>query len=1362
MNIFPPGRKKGEIGGPTPCRKMSHKLIDEVKSLLPGAMAVDRWAVQRELHRRIGVGVRKAPAGGTDRLAVLKRRLLASGERRRRRMERLPVISEEAALPITAHKDAIIAAIRRHPVVIVSGETGSGKSTQIPKFCMAAGRGVDGLIGCTQPRRIAATSIAARIAAELAEPLGRSVGYKIRFQDRTPPEAFIKIMTDGILLAEAQGDRWLSEYDTLIVDEAHERSLNIDFVLGLLKTLLAERHDLKLIITSATIDTEKFARAFGDAPVIEVSGRMYPVAVKYIGQVPELKRMLEKAEADPTHIELAAAAVRRLLTAAAAGDILVFMPTEQDIRETCDLLEGAVSADVQVLPLFARLSAAEQSRVFAAHRGRKVIVATNVAETSLTIPGIRYVVDTGLARISQYNPRTRTTALPIVPVSRSSADQRMGRCGRVAAGVCIRLFIPEDYDDRPQFTPPEILRSNLAEVILRMLALHLGDIADFPFIDGPTQKSVDDGLELLKELGAIADARKAGHSDHSRHRPDLPTPGTVETADNTGGAPARQPEYRLTERGRLMARLPVDPRLARLLIEAQRWGCLAEVVVIAAALSIQDPRERPADRAGEADERHAVFNHPQSDFLTLVNLWNAYDDLRGRKAGTNRLKRFCRENFLSYRRMREWRDIHDQIRQILEESGFERPGQPVPDGGQHYEAVHQAIISGFLSNIAQKKEKNVYRAAKGRDVMVFPGSGVFDKGGDWIVAAELVETTRLFARTVAVIRSDWLETAGGELCRHTYLNPRWSRRRGEVVATEQISLFGLVFVSDRTVSYGRIDPEAASDLFIRQALVDEDVERPLPFMQHNRRLVEGIREMEARVRRRDLLVSEEERFRLYRGRLGPVYDLPSLKKAIRRQGGDGFLRFRREDLLLSDPDTDIARRYPDHIRLGSRRFRCSYRFTPGAPEDGLTVHVPATAAPEVPAEEADWMVPGLLKEKIAALIKLLPKAYRKRLLPLAKTTAIIADGVQPDRGPLVASLSDFIYRRFGLDIPASAWSVRDLPEHLRMRIAVTGPGGEVLKSGRDATLLKQGFAPRLETDQWEAARQRWEKAGVTDWDFGDLPDSVAVDVDEGVAWQVFPGLALNDTGNERIDLKLFRNRDAALASHLEGVSALMERHFAREIKFLKKSLTLSGPLAAAAGLGGINALQERMVKRVVRDLFRRNLRTRAEFVAATEAARRKMMPAGRQWLERVTAVVETYRDTRDLFRPLPDGGVADEMRAELAQLVPDSFVELYDPPRMEALPRYIRALGIRAQRAAVNPEKDRLKTDQVRPFSAALAELLQTLTEDASAQKRRALEAFYWLIEEYKVSLFAQELGTAVPVSPKRLQDKLAELRRMA
>jgi len=1313
-------------------------------------MVPDRYHVGREIgHIRYQIRKRRKVKRLENRLSEMEQRLTRSAATRQRRRTRLPQWEPLDALPITAWQADIVAAIRKHPVVIVAGETGSGKTTQLPKFCLAAGRGLDGLIGCTQPRRIAATTVAQRIADELGEPLGHAVGYKIRFQDRTHRDSFIKVMTDGILLAETQGDPALTAYDTLIVDEAHERSLNIDFALGILKKLVQRRKDLKLIITSATIDTEKFAQAFDNAPIIEVSGRMYPVDVRY-------RPIEEEAEdEDETYVEAAVSAVDEIVRESVRGDVLVFMPTEQDIRETCELLTGRGYAKTEVMPLYARLSAADQRRVFVGRGARKIIVATNVAETSITIPGIRYVVDTGLARIPRYSPRARTTALPVSPIARSSADQRMGRCGRVEHGICIRLYGEENYQGRPRFTPPEILRANLAEVILRMISLKLGDISTFPFIDRPDPRSIRDGLNLLVELDAIA------KDDAHSHRKGLE-------------------RYGLTERGRIMARMPIDPRLSRMLIEAEGQGCSPQMLVIAAALSIQDPRERPVEKEQAADQAHRVFKDPASDFVTRLNIWDRTREIV--RAGP--LKRFCRAHFLSFRRMREWRDIHRQLAAIAKDAGLDsiandkQNAPPVAAAesrtdtfGALYTAIHMTILSGFLSNIAHKKEKNIYRAARGRECMLFPGSGLFNRAGDWIVAAEMVHTSRLFARMAANIDSAWLESLAGAQCHYTYLEPHWSRKRGEVVADEQVSLYGLTIVDRRPVSYGKIDPEAAAEIFVRSALIGGDVRKPLAFMEHNRTLIEDVAGMEDRLRRRDLLVDEEVLYQFYRDRLGEIADIRSLAHLLKKKGDDAFLRLTPEDLLQAEPDVDELALYPEEIDLGSARLKADYRFNPGAEDDGITVAVPAASAHRVDPADADWLVPGLLREKIAAMLKALPKTYRRQLVPVSDTADTIAREMPRTKEDLATALGNFIHHRFKVDIPASAWQETALPGHLKMRFAVAGPDGKTVAVGRDAAVLRK-VAPALpRATAPDEVRRRWERESITAWDFGDLPESI-VDGDGHIDGNAFfPALVRREAGQTGVGLKLFNTHEEAHQRHGDGVAALLEIALAADLRYLKRQLRLPVELARRVRFpGGAQVLEQQLYDRVLCDRLRCHLRTADAFDNHARSVRAELIRDGQQLLALISPVLTTLDDVREtlfgLERPLggrgPVSAFLQARREELGKLVPENFIVIYDRERLPHLTRYLRAVVLRSQRAVQQLDRDRPKAEEVTRFTKTLQQFLQELTPRTSDRKRAALEALFWLIEEYKVSLFAQELKTAVPVSAKRLEKMVAEIRRMA
>ncbi|MFP3981531.1 MAG: ATP-dependent RNA helicase HrpA, partial [Desulfobacterales bacterium] len=1137
-----------------------NQRIKKIQSRLDKALHCDRHAALKEI-RRMRRQRGRAKAGDAERrLEKVEQRIEASARIKQQRRECLPQITCSQDLPIAEKRDEIIEAIGAHQVIVVAGETGSGKTTQLPKFCLEAGRGIEGRIGCTQPRRIAAVTVAGRIAEELGQQTGQAAGYKIRFSDRVSDQTAVKMMTDGILLAETQGDKYLNEYDTLIVDEAHERSLNIDFLLGLIRNLIRTRRDLKIIVTSATIDTEKFSRAFGDAPVIEVSGRMYPVEVRYMP--PET--LGDDSEAY-SHLDAAVAAMDRVERESAFGDVLVFMPTERDIRETCEILEGRRYKSAVVMPLYARLAAPDQARVFKPASGRKIVVATNVAETSITIPGIKYVIDTGLARISAYNPGTRTTALPISPISQSSADQRMGRCGRVQNGVCIRLYSEEDYLSRDLYTPPEILRANLAEVILRMISLNLGRIQDFPFVDPPPARQIKDGFDILYELGAIEKA----------------------PAKKNGSAAG----VRLTGRGRIMARLPIDPRLSRMLIEADQNGCLGPVTVIAAALSVIDPRERPEGKEAQAEQAQAQFVDPSSDFITLYNIFRACTQNSEAKRPTVRagdLKRFCRQHYVSFKRMREWLDVYEQMVNLLEESGLEiRPADKSTlsrqsgdknDFSDLYAAVHKSVLSGFLSNIARRRDKNIYQAARQREVMIFPGSALFNRAGAWIVAAEIVETTRRFARTAANIDPAWLEPIAGAQCKYTYTNARWEKKREAVVADEQVSLYGLIIVPGRTVPYGRIDPAEATDIFIRNALIEGDVKTVLPFMEHNWQLAEQIRDKENRIRRRELLAGEADMMDFYRQRLSNVYDMRTLKKKIKDAGGDDFLRMSEADLMVQDPDENELSRFPDQMNFGGRAFLCTYRFNPGGADDGVTVCVPASAASEVARQSTDWVVPGLLEEKITALIRALPKAYRRQLVPVSDTVAKIMEKMPKYQGSLVSTLSRFIYEQFGVDIPASAWNEADLPDHLKLRFSLTDPEGRELAAGRDRQVFEKGAQADLPGDYFQDDKARWERQGLADWEIPDLPDAVYIGGADGQQWPVYPRLAPGDKG---ADLRVFTDRAQAEKTHKSGVARLYAIYFAKEFKHLKRTVAL--PAAAgqhAVYFGGADAVAGRIVEKV--------------------------------------------------------------------------------------------------------------------------------------------------------------------------------------
>jgi ATP-dependent helicase HrpA len=1308
------------------------KQLAAIARKIPEALLVDgAWARREVRNVRRAAGKGAPPEKLKARCNRVLQRLEDSIALRRYRQGHRPHLAFDPSLPITAKKDDIIEALTRHQVIIVAGETGSGKTTQLPKLCLAAGRGVSGMIGITQPRRIAALTISRRLAEELGESVGQTVGCKIRFNEQTSDRTRVKVMTDGILLAEAHLHRNLNPYDTLIIDEAHERSLNIDFSLGIVQQLLKRRSDLTLIITSATIDTEKFSQAFGQAPVIEVSGRMYPVETRYTAC----------AEEESSHIEQAAAAAEQLAAQASRGDMLVFMPTEQDIRDTCKLLEGRRLKQTLVIPLFARLSERDQQRVFRSSRQRKIIVATNVAETSLTIPGIRYVIDSGLARISQYTPRSRTTTLPVVPISQSSADQRQGRCGRMANGICIRLYDADDYNQRPRFTPPEIVRANLAEVILRMIALDIGNIEDFPFIDPPAPKSIQDGYALLLELGAVAPKPKAAQ------------------------------RYGLTAKGQLMAKLPLDPRLSGMLYEAHRRGCLNEVAIIAAALSIQDPRERPAEKQADADQRQAVFVDKLSDFITLINIWLVYHHIVKKRDSWSQVKKFCRDHYLSFNRMREWRDIYQQILSVLAEHGM-RPHRPdelvLPDSrldNTWYRSVHQSLLSGFLSNIALKKAKQLYDACHNRRVMLFPGSGLFQNPPAWVVAAEMVKTSRLFARGVAAIDPSWIEAVAGPQCRYSYHDPHWDKRRGKVMAAELVSLYGLV-IDRRPKPFGPIDPVKSAGIFIDQALIEGHVHKQEPFMIHNRMLVDQITDMENRLRRRDILVERHQRHKFYQDRLDGVYDWQSLKKRIRQAGGDDFLRMRRTDLMNYQPDEMELSQFPHHIEINRQTFTCSYEFNPGRENDGVTVTVPVSATRGLSRQNMEWPVPGLLAEKISALIKALPKNLRKQLVPVASTAENIARDIPVEHGThLATALSRFIHKHYAIEIPATAWKASALPDHLRTRICITDNQGNPVRHSRDPAILDSiGSEDGLPKDL-KAAQQEWEKPDITQWNFGDLPETIQLTGSGGTRWTAFPALEKRD---ETVALAAFASQDKARRSHPQGVKALLLKEFGSEVKYLRKNLKLPEKCETMSHyFGGSAQIVENMVKRVLDDLLAKHVRSAAGFHALKEQLMRDGIAGrGQQTRQAVIEVLSAYKNLRIQLHKLEQTNVRNrpalafllELREMLAQLVPKNFIQLYDNRRLKRLIRYIQAMGMRAVRGVVDLEKDRLKAVSVASFEQRMHTLLASLGPHTSEQRRQAIETFYWMLEEYKISVFAQEIKTAFPVSAKRLENQLREI----
>jgi ATP-dependent helicase HrpA len=1328
------------------------QYIRQIKQTIDYAMIADYYNIIREL-KDIEQNKFKDVTTSFKKLNKLKRILTLSNKRYHQRSRSIPPLKYPQDLPILVKKQEIIDGIKNNQVIIITGETGSGKTTQIPKMCLAAGCGLRGVIGLTQPRRIAAISIAQRIAAELGEQCGKSIAYKIRFEEKSSTEPLIKVMTDGILLAETVRDRNLLAYDTIIVDEAHERSLNIDFILGYLRTLFSKRKDLKLIITSATIDTAKFSEAFNNAPVIKVSGRTYPVEVRYHPVDP-----VKEEKGETTYIDEAVACVENLQQERRYEDILIFMPTQQDIRETCELLAKKCSG--LILPLYARLSGSQQRLIFADAGQQKIIVATNIAETSLTIPGIKYVIDAGLARILEYNPRSQTTGLPIKPISRSSAEQRKGRCGRVQNGICIRLYSQEDFSQKPLYTPPEIMRSNLAGVILRMLSLNLGAVTSFPFVDRPQPKSIRDGIDILRDLGALDKDDNSEEVDH----------------------------YKLTPIGLTMAQFPLDPRVSRMLIEAQKQACVNEIAVIAAALSIQDPRERPYDKTDQASIAHALFAHPESDFLTYLHIWNRYHGSLESLPTQSKLRKFCRIHFLSYRRMIEWRDIYHQILDIID--GKNKPAKSkkhikIEIDQEIADKIHHCILSGYLSNIAQKKVKNFYNAAKSRAVMIYPGSGLFNRAGSWIVAAEISMTSRVFARNVANIKSEWLEELGFDNCRYTYAAAHWEKNRGQVVAMEKVTLFGLTIVEQRPVAYERINAEEAKSIFIREALLTGEVPRKIPFLEHNLSLWNQVKTIEEKLRKRGLVVDEETIASLYEQRLPLISDIRSLLNVIKEKGSDDFLRFREEDLIANEPDPEEVSQYPDQIKIGEAAFACRYRFEPGKSDDGVTVNVPLGFISKATAENIDRYLPSLSQEKAVHLLKSLPKSLRQRLPSPVQIAQLLLEQKSYLNKSLPQALSQLLQDKFKVTVALDTWALEKVPTHLNIRYSVLDEKGEEIKNSRDINLLQKELAATINTSAMDNIRSDWEKEGITRWDFGELPEQIPLTGKQGLIGYAYPALHVIDGS---VNLRLFSDQKESVANHLQGVAALYAIHFANKLKQLKKNVDLNAEMKViAANIGNPKHLEQSIINRVKKDLFLKPWRKQEDFIQHANSLNSKILQYGQHVFDTITPILKAFADTHAFVRKLmikntgnsPVLKFLKDIQAELGSLVPINFPEYYTFDRMKDLPRYCKALALRAERGSLNLAGAQKKMQEVMIYSQQLQQMLTPTTNDFiplrtgiqelirfkddilvdySEEKKNMIEELFWMIEEYKVSLFAQKLKTPYPVSPKKLNQLIKEI----
>ncbi|MDX1588604.1 MAG: ATP-dependent RNA helicase HrpA [Oleiphilaceae bacterium] len=1230
-----------------------------------------------------------------------------------------PLIRYPEQLPVSERSADIRELIERHQVVIVAGETGSGKTTQLPKICLEAGRGRRGLIGHTQPRRIAARTVSQRLAEEMQTPVGEQVGYQVRFTDQTSPRSLIKVMTDGILLAELDRDRFLDRYDTLIIDEAHERSLNIDFLLGALKQILPKRPDLKLIITSATIELDRFSRHFQQAPVVEVTGRTYPVEVRY-------RPLTDDSQDDsgwPGAIESAVAEIEahEKDTGKPPGDVLVFLPGERDIRLVSRALRHAELRHTEVLPLYARLSAREQNRVFQNHSGRRIVLATNVAETSLTVPGIRYVIDTGLARLSRYSVRSKIQRLPIEPISQASANQRKGRCGRVAPGICFRLYDESDFNNRPEYTDPEIRRTNLASVILQMAQMRLGDIRRFPFIDAPDGRLINDGYKLLEELGAVNGGRK------------------------------------LTPAGRAMARLPVDPRLARMLLEASDRGALREVLIICAGLSIQDPRDRPADRQQAADQAHQVYSDPESDFVALIRLWERFESQR-QDLSQNQLRKWCQKQFLNYLRLREWREVHHQLALMAREQGLQLNREPAESA-----PLHQSLLSGLLGQVAVKEEKREYLGTRNRKLRIFPGSPLVKTAPKWIMAAEVMETSQVFAKTVARIEPDWIEPLASHIIKRQYAEPHWERKRAQVIALETQTLYGLTIVSGRRVGYASIDPETSREIFIRRALVEGDYSTKAPFVRANQALTATVEALEEKVRRRDLLVDEETLFQFYHERLpAEIVSGRHFETWWKSLDSDPLkaLELTEEDVLARPRDPGQEEQYPDQLHWSGLSYELRYHFAPGAEDDGVSIRVPLMALKQLPMHRLEWLVPGLLREKCIQLVKGLPKSLRRNFVPVPDFVDAALANMTPCNEPLTERLGAELTRMTGVKIPPEQWNSGALLPHLRMNIQLLDERGGLLAQSRDLSALRARFESQADSALARTSAREGEgdsgegPAETPEWNFQSLPEKRQTR-QGGMAVTVYP--VLEDQGRAVRQSQVL-DPARAEAINRRGVARLLLNRLGnalddmdRRYPEFKKAALLFAPYGKRQPL-----LDDLLMATAMGHFLPEDQplpRDRDAFEALFQEHRDRFHEALGENVQLLHQTLERHHRVMKGLKgkiPLSLAQSLADLKFQMSHLVYPGFLQDTPSRWRPRLPVYMQAALIRLEKMPREAGPEREFLHRFEPFWQRYVERREALA--LQGVHSEALVEYRWMLEEYRVSYFAQQLGTAVTVSPQRLE----------
>ncbi|HFK7185150.1 TPA: ATP-dependent RNA helicase HrpA [Serratia odorifera] len=1274
---------------------------------------------QQRLQRRL-LGARKVknPEALQAVAAEIEHDIAAALQKVQSRAASCPDIRYPANLPVSQKKQEILKAIRDHQVVIVAGETGSGKTTQLPKMCLELGRGVKGLIGHTQPRRLAARTVANRIADELDTPLGGSVGYKVRFNDQVGEQSLVKLMTDGILLAEIQQDRLLMQYDTLIIDEAHERSLNIDFILGYLRELLPKRPDLKVIITSATIDPQRFSRHFNNAPIVEVSGRTYPVEVRYRPVVDDA----DDGERD--QLQAIFDAVDEL-GRAGPGDILIFMSGEREIRDTADALSRLNLPHTEVLPLYARLSNSEQNRVFQSHHGRRIVLATNVAETSLTVPGIKYVIDPGTARISRYSFRTKVQRLPIEPISQASANQRKGRCGRVSEGICIRLYSEQDFLSRPAFTDPEILRTNLASVILQMTSLGLGDIAAFPFVEAPDKRNIQDGVRLLEELGAI-NTLENGH-------------------------------YQLTPQGRQLAQLPIDPRLARMVLEARNSGSVREIMIITAALSIQDPRERPMDKQQASDEKHRRFADKDSDFIAFVNLWH-YLQEQQKALSSSQFRRLCRTDYLNYLRVREWQDIYTQLRQVVKELGL-----PINSEPSDYRSVHLALLTGLLSHIGQKDaDKQEYSGARNARFAIFPGSGLFKKPPKWVMVAELVETSKLWGRIAARIEPEWIEPLAQHLVKHHYSEPHWSKSQGAVMASEKVTLFGLPIVAARQVNYSNLDPLLCRELFIRHALVEGDWQTRHAFFSANLKLRAEVEELEHKSRRRDILVDDETLFSFYDRRIpsdvvsGRHFDR-WWKQTARQQ--PELLNFEKEMLIKQGANQISALDYPNFWHQGNLKLRLTYQFEPGTDADGVTVHIPLAILNQVDDAGFEWQIPGIRRELVIALIKSLPKPVRRNFVPAPNYAEAFLGRATPLEMPLLDSLERELRRMTGVTVSRDDWQWDQVADHLKMTFRVVGDKHQTLREGKDLAALKLQLKEKVQETLSAVADDGLEQSDLHIWSFGKLPEFYE-QKRGGYSVKAYPALV---DEKDSVAIRLFDSEQEQRQAMWRGTRRLLLLNVPSPIKYLHEKL----PNKAKLGLyfnpyGKVLDLIDDCISCGIDKLIAENggpVWQEQDFARLQERIRADLNETVVNVAKQVEQILTTVFNINKRLKGRVDMSLAlalSDIKTQLNGLIYRGFVTQNGWKRLPDTLRYLQAIERRLEKLAIDPHRDRAQMLRVEQVQQAWQQWLNKLPP-----KRRdddEVREVRWMIEELRVSLFAQQLGTPYPISDKRILQTIEQL----